>query len=405
MTSSASGRRVLLAWEFGAGRTHALNTLCIARFLREAGVECLATFYEPTLREEFAAIGVPMVQTVVWPGRRRAAAGWQEREVRALGDVLVNLGMTMPGALSGAIGHYEALFALFQPNLVLAENAFGAMLAARGRMPCLAFGTNASLPPVRDGRFALRPDTSATEATFPEEDVCAALNRELAAAGREPLAALTEIVNPDHAYPYGPPAFDTYGRDRDEPILPSPLPISALPSHWTRGTGVFAYLHAFVQGTNAVLNGLRRARRPTTLYLPGLLDDARPLLGAAVHVSEAAMPLPWILSEPRCVVHHGGVQLTTACLAAGRPQVILAKELDNELTGRFVAERGLGFARHVLQADESWLKDAIRQGHDDEALASRCRDAAAEFRSWTEPDPNRTVADAALRVLARAPPA
>lgn len=391
--------RALLAWEFGAGRTHALSLLCIARFLREAGVECLAALYEPTLREEFAAIGVPAVQTYVWPGRRRAAAGWQEREVRALGDVLVNLGMTIPGALGDAIGHYDGLFSLFRPDVVLAENAFGALLAARGRLPSLAFGTNACLPPVRDGRFALRPDTSGTEATFPEDEVRDALNRELVPAGRPPLAALTDLVDPARAYPYGPPAFDTYARHRDRPILPSPLPGFALPERWTRGEGVFAYLHALVQGTDAVLAGLRRARRATKLYLPGLLPDVRAGLGDGIQVSEAAMPLAWILSAPRCVVHHGGLQLTTACLAAGRPQVILAKELDNEIAGRFVAERGLGFARHVVDADAGWLKDAVRRAHDDEALAHRCRDAAAEFLSWTAPDPNRIVADAALRLM------
>ncbi|MBB4000454.1 glycosyltransferase [Aureimonas pseudogalii] len=394
-------RRALLAWEFGAGRTHVLQILGLARHLREAGVECLAALYEPSLRDEFAAIGVPVIQTYVWPGRRRLAAGWHEGEVRAFGDVLVHLGMTFPGALGAALTHYDGVFALFQPDVVLGDNAPGALLAARGRVPAIAFGTNATLPPVRDGRFALRPDTQAEAAMFDERDIRDALNVELGAAGRPCLSELTDLLPAGSIYPFGPPAFDTYAAQRETPALPPYLAGFERPTRYERGEGVFAYLHGFVQGASAILDGLSDAQRATTLYLPGLMPAVRERLGPAIRVSDRALPQAWILSGPRCVLHHGGLQLTTACLAAGRPQVILAKELDNEIAGRFVGERGLGFACHVTQADAAFVREAVRAAHDDDLLAARCREAAAEFLVWTRPDPTRIVADAARRLLQR----
>ncbi len=404
MTAASAPRRVLIAWEFGAGRTHALHVLGVARHLRDAGVECLAALYEPSMGTQFAAIGVPVVQTYVWPGRRRLAAGWREGEVRSLGDVLVHLGTTLPGAVRAALTHYDGLFDLFRPDAVLAENAPGALLAARGRVPAVAFGTNATLPPIRDGRFALRPDARGEAAVFDENEIRDALNTELGLAGRPPLPSLPDLLPGTRVFPFGPPAFDTYGHVRPVPALPPYLPDFQVPSRPERGEGVFAYLHALAQSCEGVLQGLGEAGRATILHLPGILPAAREALAAAgaIQVRDEALPLPWILSAPRCVVHHGGLQLTTACLAAGRPQVILAKELDNEISGRFVAERGLGFARHVTQADAAWVREAVRAAHDDDALAARCRAAAGAFLGWTGPDPTRTVADETLRLLGHA---
>lgn len=392
--------RALLAWEFGAGRTHAVQILGVARQLKARGVECLAALYEPMMLEEFAALGVPVVQTYVWPGRRRTPTPWRDTPINALGDVFANLGMAAPNALTAAIGHYDGLFQLFQPDIVLADNAFGALLAARGRLPAIAFGTNACLSPARDGRFVLRPDASGDAATFSEDSIRDAFNRQLEALGRPALATLPEILIDGGIYPFGPPAFDVYRETRSSPALPNHLPDFALPDGRGRGEGVFAYIHTLAETVPAVREGIAASGLATTLYQPGLSLGGRERLGANVELRERALPLPWIVSSPRCIVHHGGPQLTIACLAAGRPQVILAKETDNVVTGRFVAENGLGFACHLGQTEADWLAGAIRRAHDDGALGERCRARAHEFADWMSPDPCATVADAAVARLA-----
>jgi len=159
--ASAGGRpkRALLAWEFGSGRTHVGNLLGVAGHLRRSGVECLAALYDLRFASEFAALGIPVVQNYVWPARRRAPFPWQEREARALGDALANLGLADPPSLAAALAHYDGLFALFEPDIVLSENAFGAVLAARGRRPAIAFGTGSCLPPLDGAGFDLREGT------------------------------------------------------------------------------------------------------------------------------------------------------------------------------------------------------------------------------------------------------
>lgn len=214
-----------------------------------------------------------------------------------------------------------------------------------------------------------------------------------------PLAALPDILPDGATFPFGPPLFDVYRETREPPALPVHLPGFHAKEERGRGEGVFAYLHALAEGAPAVRDGLAAADRPTTLYQPGLSPNGRKALGVNMRLSERALPLSWIVETPRCIVHHGGPQLTVACLAAGRPQVILAKETDNVLTGRFVAENGLGFAEHLASVKADWLAEAIRRAHDDEALAARCRARAPEFAGWMRPDPARTVADAAMALL------
>ena len=73
-------KRVLLAWEYGAGRTHYSNLLAVASHLRASGVECLAALYDNSAADrEFAAIGVRTIQNFVWPSQRNGQAGGTAR--------------------------------------------------------------------------------------------------------------------------------------------------------------------------------------------------------------------------------------------------------------------------------------------------------------------------------------
>lgn len=392
-------RRALLAWEFGAGRTHAVNLLGVAKRLRAAGVECLATLYDLRFAEEFSALAIPAIQNYVWPARRRAPLGWREREVRSLGDVLANLGVAHPDALRSAIAHYQNLFYLFRPDVILAETAFGAILAARGRIPVIAFGNAPCLPPLEGNGFALRAGQTGGP-SWPNEVVAQGISEGLALCGRPGLARLSDILAIEGLYPYGPAAFDLYGGKRATPVLPPYLPDVERPVPLSRGEEIFAYLHDLVQGSDAFMQALHDVRRPMRLFIPGLSKAYRDSLGArGVVVEDRSVPASTLVARARCVLHHGGTQLTTLCLAAGVPQLVLAKELDNELCGRFVVGRGLGVENHVARVTADWVTEHMRAVFDDDAMKRRALEAAPEFAEWIREDPSKIVARAALEAV------
>jgi hypothetical protein len=142
-------KRVLLAWEHGAGRTHYSNLLAVASHLRASGIECLAALYDNSAADsEFRAIGVHTMQNFVWPSQRREQTGWRGTPVNSFTDYLANVGLNSSVAVASAIAHYEGLFSLFEPDLVVCEGAYGGILAAREHLPVVAMGFCVRLPPI-----------------------------------------------------------------------------------------------------------------------------------------------------------------------------------------------------------------------------------------------------------------
>lgn len=391
------GKKVLLAWEFGAGRTHILNLLGVARHLREAGIECAATLYETQFAPEFAALDIPVVQNYLWPARRRKALPWDERPASTLGDTLANLGVADPQSLNDAIRHYEGLFALFKPDLVLCENAFGAILAARNHIPAIALGTSSCLPPVNGTSFPPRAHAAGAP-SWPESEVLDGINTGLKDAGRQPLPTLTDLLRQIETFPFGPSAFDAYREHRDAPVLPTLIP--DLPDVPSEGDEIFVYLHGFVQHNAEFMQTLASIDRPMRVYIPGLEEPHQQALRSqGISVETTPVAVADIVRRSRCVVHHGGHQLTTICLAKAIPQVLLSRETDNQLAGDFLRNEGLGFEEHITRASAEWMINAARAAFDSAEIAEKCRAKAPQINAWFDLDPTRIVAEATMRKL------
>lgn len=389
--------RALLAYEFGAGRTHVSHILGVARRLRAAGVECLASLYDLRSAPDFAAIGIPAVQSYLWPGRRRFAPHAAERADRGLVDLLANLGFADGDAVAGALAHYDGLFTLFAPDIVLTENAFGALLASRGRVPAVAFGFNQLLPPPVAGSF---PTFDGSPPSWSDAEFLAGVNEGFRRHGRPPLATPSDLLAIDAVLPFGPGTFDLYRDLRSAPVLPVHVGGYASGLRAGEGDEVFVYLQRDAAGLPAVLAALLALRRPTRAFLPDAGAEQKALLaGAGILVEERAVPIELILERSRCVLHHGGVGLSCALLAAGMPQVILAKELDNQAPGRLLAEEGLGRHSWLWDATMPWIVQATRAAYDDEEMRARCRARAPSFDDWFGADPAEHVAGTALRLL------
>ena len=394
-------KRVLLAWEYGAGRTHYSNLCAIAGHLRASGVDCLAALYDNTAADrEFAGVGVHTVQSCVWPSQRLGQSGWTPVRVNGFTDFLAHIGLSSSAAVAGAIAHYDGLFSLFAPDLVISEAAYGAILAAREHLPVIATGFCVRLPPIVDGGFPIFPGRPG--ATFPVDELLAAINGGLARAGRFPLAEIGDLLRIAAVMPCGPAEFDFYPEQRSDPILPPSVPglrrvLASLRDDREAGE-VFVYLHGLVQEHPAVIDALTAFGAPTRAWIPDLTTASRARL-AGLTLEDRPVPVKDIFARSRVVVHQGGEQLTSACLAAGVPQVILSTWLDTRVTGGFVKAHDLGDTAPIADATTDWLIAAVRRCYADEVLRARSAAAAPRYRDWFEIDPMAMIAERACRLL------
>ncbi len=399
--AAASRKRVLLAWEYGAGRTHYSNLCAVASHLRASGVDCLAALYDNAAADrEFARVGVRTVQTYVWPSQRAGESGGQPIRVNGFTDFLAHIGLNSGAAVAGAIAHYDGLFSVFAPDLVITEQAYGAILAAREHLPVIAMGFCTRLPPIVDGGFPIFPGRPG--ASFPVDALLSAINGGLAEAGRFPLAEMGDLLRIAAVMPSGPAEFDFYPELRREPVLPPSVPGLRRVLAERRGgsdTGeVFVYLHGLAQNYPAVLDALAALGLPVRAYIPGLSAAARQKLSGLV-LEDQAVPVSDIFARSRVVVHQGGEQLTSACLAAGVPQVILSTWLDTRVTGGFVKAHELGDTMRINEVTTDWLTVAIIRCYTDAALRDRVAAAAPRFRPWFDVDPMAIVAERACALI------
>jgi len=390
-------KRVLLAWEYGAGRTHYSNLLAVATHLRASGVECLAALYDNSAADrEFAAIGVHTIQNFVWPSQRAGQNGWYGNRINGLTDFVAHVGLMSSTAVASAIAHYDGLFSLFEPDLVLCEQAWGGVLAAREHLPVVAMGFCVRLPPIVDGGFPVFPGRPGP--AVPVDELLAAINQGLAVAGRFPLSKIGDLLRIAAVMPSGPAEFDFFGELRSEPVLPPSVPglRDAFPDR--PGDEVFVYLHGLVQDYPQIVDALGALDMPVRAYIPNLTEQTRARL-PRIALSDRPVAVKEIFARARCVVHQGGEQLTSGCLAVGIPQVILSTWLDTRVTGGFVKAHGFGDTCRVAEATTDWVVDAVRRAYSDADLQARCRAAASGFRTWFDVDPSAIVAQRICELL------
>ena len=394
--------RVMLVCEFGAGISHVRRMAEVAAHLQTSGAECLATLNDPAQGAPLQHLGVPVIQSVVWPTRRRQPVLWQERPPRGLGDILANLGVTRPEVLAPAIRHYDALFSLFRPDVILCENGFGALLAARGRLPTIAFGTPNCLPPAK-GEDLAAYDGAPQSPSWPTEQVLSGINAGLSAVDRPLLPNMAALLDQASAVmPFGPTELDLFASNRHAPLLPPHLSGIAAPIKAEAGASeVFIYLHGFLQQRAAVMESLLRIACPSRLYMPGLSEEWRARFPPHIRVSTEPVPPAQIVAQSRAVLHHGGRQMTALCLATGLPQAIVAKEADNVLAARLVTRRGIGLACHLRDLRQGWLAQAASSLYDDAAFGTQARNVAHDYADWFGQDPTLAVARAALALCER----
>jgi hypothetical protein len=409
MTGLAHARRTpgkaptaLIAWEVGAGFTHTRNILGVVQHLRHAGWECVVASADPRFDVSFRTEGVGVIQNVLWPNMRSTAELPEPRPARTLSDVLVNFGFTRKSVLAGALAHYEFLFKMLQPDVLMCENAFGALLAGRGRIPTIAFGsTLLMMPSVEGGRFA-GFDPCQAEPAWSDDDVLQQINDGLATSSARPLARVADILACDAMLPFGPAAFDPYLGRRQTPVLSPYCPDLPGTTAAPPDGRTFVYLHDVAQRSSAVLDALVGLQGPAHIFIPDIRDDVAARLSAAGHIVETEMlSLATIGANATVLIHQGGVTLTAAALALGVPQLILARFRENALAGRYVEEQGLGRVWRIDQIDPEAIIEAAKSMRRDVDVIGRARARSPEFRKWFRADPTEAVARAAIDIVSR----
>lgn len=377
--------QVLLAWELGGNSGHAVRLARLVSALAQAGHATSLAVQRPDAFRPWRDVPgfARMRQAPIWPGLLRHAETPSLRSEAAWGDLLASVGMTDSGVLEYLLRCWDQLFADARPDLIIADFAPAAVLAAQDRVPVITVGTGFTVPPHDAARFPLLR-SQATRPLIDEDLLLQVVNRALWRLDRPKLDRLTQMARSTISCPATFTELDPYGPYRTAAPLPPFL--SGSPGNAGDGQAIFAYFAVTDPRTRMLMQalGLVAARGfAVSAWLPGLVGpDAEDLARSGVHLHRAAVPQAEIASGSRLLVGSGGLGTTSAALAAGLPLAILPVDLEKRLTAEAVAGLGAGC---VLQAGQDatarTLADQIIAAASDPTAIPRATARALNFRA------------------------
>jgi UDP:flavonoid glycosyltransferase YjiC (YdhE family) len=383
-------RRILFCWEIGEGSGHVGPYLSLLSALAERGWEVALALRNTAVGGGEVRSRWPVFQAPVCLNEFSGISGSPANHT----ELYLGFGFAHAPTLAGLAGGWRALFDAWRPDLVLANNAPVALLAAKAsRLPTLRIGTGFECPPGGARPPLLQPWQAGLEPRLDRAEALALRNanavlREGGAPLEESLSALLYDVP---ALLATVPDFDDFPRREGRFEYLGPLPDAGGGVRPRQPAEIFAYLRVQHARTSDAVEAIARTGRPALVCLPDA-SEAQCLAHSTdvLEVLREPADLPATLSGVRAVVCYASHAVTLAALMAGKPLLLLPDHPEQRRTAGRVAALGAGV---VVTKDERPARVAagLKRVLEEAAL----QQAARKFEERQTPDDgNRALARA-----------
>jgi hypothetical protein len=393
--------RILFAWELGGGFGHLGPFRPIAEALLARGHEL--TLVVRDVERAHAVFGSLAVTVVQAPLCTKTYNGLAEPPLN-YAEILMRYGYLDPPLLSGLLRSWRGLLDMTQADLLIADHAPTALLAARGRKLALAVTGGAfCVPPPVNPTPNMRHwvNVPAQRLASSDESVLRVINSVLSSATPR-LNALNEIFDGAHCFFNGVSELDPFGpRDPSGFLgLYSGVIGSAMP-RWPEGRGpqVFAYLNGDYRHLDTALAALAASGARCLVYLLGGTPAIRHKYeGPNLVFSAELLDTDQAVQAADLCVCHANFGTVLAVLRGGKPLLLLPFDLEKFLTSASLEKLGVGRMVHP-EAQPVDISGALAQMFGSAAYS----DAAKAFaRRHREPPIDTIISSAARRIEALA---
>jgi UDP:flavonoid glycosyltransferase YjiC (YdhE family) len=401
-TSDLLMSRILYSWELGEDLGHTSNFLPLAASLRSRGHEIVAALRELPRSDILGKHGITLFQAPLWQGPPHGLPN----PPLSFAEILFHFGYLDGAGLVGMLRGWRSLLRLVAPDLMIADHAPTALLAARTLgIPSATFGHGFFLPPSVSPMPNMRPwmQVPFQRLIDSERRALTVINGALAEFGARALDRLADIYDVADHFLMTYSELDHYpgrGAARYEGVILSAE--EGLIPDWPADGGkkVFAYLKPHYADFEKLLIALAALDCRVIVYCPGLgARDALPFQDRRIHISAHPYNIHRAAAECDLAICHGGQGTVVASLLAGKPLLLLPLQLEQHLLSLRAAEFGAGVMIDFEVRDKDFA-GAAKHLLDDPRFALRARDFALRYGDLAQDRIIASIADRCERILA-----
>lgn len=372
--------RFHLCWELGGGLGHAGRLKVLAEALVARGHEVSVSLRDLAqahgLFSGEGSLHLPPLQAPVWLHRTEGMPPNHASHA----EILLTAGYLQAAPLAGMVDGWRAMFALLRPDVVVADYAPTAILAARSMgVRSASVGSAFSMPPPGQALPCLREweNIAPERLAAAEARVLQSANAVLAHHNAPPLTWAVDLLLGDAPLLTTWPELDPFKRGAAttenaaapgasavganapaaEWLGPAFLPASGEAPVWPPGEGpkVFAYLKTGHADHAEVLAALAQEGCRVLCYLPEVAGGkAPPVTAPNLAYARGPVALQAALADAQLCVTHCGEATLAQSMLAGVPVLMLPMQLEQFLTARRIAAAGMGVNAALLAKPLDW---------------------------------------------------
>lgn len=394
--------RIAFAWELGGEFGHAMACAALARRLHARG-HTIAFMFRELHQIYFLAdtADYDVFQAPVSLGDAHGAP-----IPASFADILVGCGYDSGRHLTGLLGGWLCLFNRWKPDLVLADFAPTALLAARLLgLRRVSYGNGFATPPRLSPLPAFRFDEPIASERIARADAraLASANAALACFGGQPLQHLAQQFETDDDFLATFPELDSYGNRPATGYWGPRFSVdSGAAVQWPRGTGkrVLVYLKKQLPALDGLIAALARGPYRVAAFIPELEAARRErLAGGARIVSEHPIRLGPLLGDCDLFVSQAG-NVAVGTLMSGVPQLVFPSQYEQYVTARRLEQVGAGI---MLAPDASpqAVGEALERVLADPSFAAAAKSFAKRYPQYSAAEQQRRIVVRIEEILAQ----
>ncbi|WP_028105042.1 hypothetical protein [Pseudoduganella violaceinigra] len=345
-----------LAWELGGDSAHAGRLRVAAQALRARGHAVSLSVRDLALaRRLLGDLDVTMLQAPLW---LHGAA----QHASSLAEIMLSSGYREAQGLDGLVRGWRSMLTLLKPDVLVAEFAPTALLAARTLdIPAAAIGAGFTLPPPGQPLPNFRPWEAVDLARLAgaEMHILKVMNAVLVHHGGVPYVQAADALLGRQHFLCAWAETDHYGRAPESQQWFGPAfvtPPGAAPQ-WPPGHGhkVFVYLRQEHPAHVAVLHALVMEGCRVLCYQPEVAAGAVPPVHAtSLAYARGPVDLAAALAESRICVSQAGEGTVAHALLAAVPLLLLPTQLERYLLAARLEQAGVAVNGGRLPATVDW---------------------------------------------------